>query len=184
MSVSRPALRLTPCECLRRVGVKWRTSRFCVGPSLWTKRAIASCPNLPLNLQVTIKQQLNNFWVVLLSHRTQISYTAALRAIQQLPDTKIQYSVQIPGRQEAHHLLFILLKHHTFKHFLEKVHILYKSNKQIKLCRWSAHMLMVLHLQTSCVYQSNQTALGRRAFADKEDDVFYYFSVAQITWDN
>lgn len=57
---SRPALKLTPCECLCLVDVKWRTSQFCVGPSPWTKRSCASFPNL-LNQQVTTKQQLNKF---------------------------------------------------------------------------------------------------------------------------
>lgn len=60
----RPALRLTPCECLYPGGVRWRTSRSCVGLSPRTRRSPASCQNLRPSQQVTTKPQSRGLLVI------------------------------------------------------------------------------------------------------------------------
>ena len=115
MSVSRPALRLTPCECLCPVDVRWRTSRFCAGPSLWTKRAIANCQDLPLDQKVTTKNISRSVFSSVTPHYTGHRATAkqdlGVQVSAGIHDALMWYRVSKYQVTLSAHCLYRYLKH-------------------------------------------------------------------------
>lgn len=160
--MSRPVLRLTPCECLCPADDKWRTSRFCVAPSLWTKRPFASCPNLPQNQQVPARiTSLGSS----ASHRPQID------CIAEACDLYLTYATA--NSQSAFSALTLMLQHLHFhsvsgekspKHllvFTHKTRQLSVVNHEVSLWGSCTNQMLwsmpTLHLATYKVISYPQT---------------------------